>query len=90
MSTWMSSDDDFFMIRRFEKLGARVILLMQYRIAKLEEELHVEDTQCARNDGDNGTFEGDPCKRRHEIMDELVWRLEHYRKPSLHAHVTCN
>ncbi len=79
MSAWMASDDDFFMIRKFEGLGARVVLLMQNRIVQLEHELREEDNQCALERGNNGTFDTDRRKRRMEIMDELAERLERYR-----------
>ncbi|KAL8929513.1 MAG: hypothetical protein Q9208_001182 [Pyrenodesmia sp. 3 TL-2023] len=78
MCAWMASDDDFFMIRKFEGIGARVVLLMQNRIVQLEQELHVEDRNCALQGGNNGTFDWDHQKRRIEIMDELAQRLERY------------
>ncbi|KAL8668914.1 MAG: hypothetical protein Q9168_006474 [Polycauliona sp. 1 TL-2023] len=80
MCTWMASDDDFFVIRRFEKLGARVALLMQNRIVQLEEQLRAEDVSCTNQGGDNGTFQGDSHIRRQEVMDELAWRLERYQR----------
>ena len=85
MCTWMASDDDFFVIRRFEKLGARVALLMQNQIVQLEDALRAEDISCTTYGGDNGTFIEDPRPRRQVIMDELVWRLERYRE-CLHSH----
>ncbi|KAL8998395.1 MAG: hypothetical protein Q9169_002523 [Polycauliona sp. 2 TL-2023] len=85
MCTWMASDDDFFVIRRFEKLGARVALLMQNGIAQLEEQLRAEDVSCTYQGGDNGTFSGDPYVRRQEIMNELVGRLERYHHSELKA-----
>ncbi|KAL8784969.1 MAG: hypothetical protein Q9213_003630 [Squamulea squamosa] len=76
----MASDDDFFVIRRFEKLGARVALRMQNEIVQLEEALQAEDVKCFNEEGDNGTFNGDSRIRRQEVMDELVWRLERYQR----------
>ncbi|KAL9033860.1 MAG: hypothetical protein Q9180_005725 [Flavoplaca navasiana] len=76
----MASDDDFFVIRRFEKLGARVALLMQNQIVQLEDALRAEDTSCTIACGDNGTFIGDPRPRRQQVMDDLVWRLERYQR----------
>lgn len=76
----MASDDDFFVIRRFGKISARVILLMQQRITQLEEDLSKEYLQCRDEGGDNGTFESDYRWRRVQIMDELAWRLERYRE----------
>ncbi|KAL8772816.1 MAG: hypothetical protein Q9209_002161 [Squamulea sp. 1 TL-2023] len=76
----MASDDDFFVIRRFAKLGARVALFMQNRIVQLEEAVQAEDIGCTNESGDNGTFSGDSRIRRQELMDELVWRLERYQR----------
>lgn len=76
----MSSHDDFLMVRKFDRLGTRVILLMQHKIALLEEELEAEDIKCTAEQGDNGTIDGDPSPRRQEIMKEVLWRLEHYRE----------
>lgn len=76
----MSSHDDFLMVRKFDRLGTRVIFLMQHKIARLEEELQAEDIKCTAEQGDNGTIDGDPSPRRQEIMEEVLWRLEHYRE----------
>ncbi|KAL8820289.1 MAG: hypothetical protein Q9223_001455 [Gallowayella weberi] len=76
----MASDSDFFVIRRFEKLGARVALFMQNKISHLEETVNAEDARCAFEGGDNGTFNGDYNKQRQDALEELVWRLERYRE----------
>jgi hypothetical protein len=36
---WMASSDDFFVLRRFGQMNTRVLLLMQDRIKRKEEEL---------------------------------------------------
>src|SRR5690349_8772339 len=36
---WLSSDNDFFLIRRFDALNARVILMLQWEISVLESKL---------------------------------------------------
>ncbi|KAL9613055.1 MAG: hypothetical protein Q9167_002401 [Letrouitia subvulpina] len=75
----MASDDDFFVLRRFGKLGARVALLMQNRIVQLEEELLKEDEE-SRNRGDHsGSFRNDPREQRNKILEELLGRMERYR-----------
>ncbi|KAL8696381.1 MAG: hypothetical protein Q9201_007686 [Fulgogasparrea decipioides] len=76
----MASDDDFFVIRRFGKVSARVVLLMQNKIAQLEKALDDEDEKCREEDGDNGVFENDPRWRRCQVMDELAWQLERYQR----------
>ncbi|KAL8959475.1 MAG: hypothetical protein Q9193_003671 [Seirophora villosa] len=53
---------------------------MQHKIARLEEELQAEDIKCTAEQGDNGTIDGDPSPRRQEIMEEVLWRLEHYQR----------
>lgn len=73
------------MIRKFEKLGARVVLLMQNKIVQLEEAIHAEDANIYERGGDNGRFARDPCGRRVELMDELIWRLDQYRKSAQQA-----
>ncbi|KAL8811718.1 MAG: hypothetical protein Q9200_001581 [Gallowayella weberi] len=80
LCTWMASDSDFFVIRRFEKLGARVALFMQNKISQLEETVNAEDARCAFEGGDNGTFNGDYNKQRQDALEELVWRLERYQR----------
>ncbi|KAL9007765.1 MAG: hypothetical protein Q9173_007035 [Seirophora scorigena] len=71
------------MVRKFDRLGARVILLTQHKIARLEEELQAEDVKCTAEQGDNGTIDGDPRLRRLEIMEEVLWRSEHYQQGDL-------
>ncbi|CAL8583944.1 hypothetical protein XPA_009554 [Xanthoria parietina] len=84
MSTWMASDDDFFVIRRFSQLSARVVLFMQNRIVGLERIVQEEDAKCLEATGipesENGSFDMDFSTRRQKAMDELVWRLEHYQR----------
>lgn len=84
MCTWMSSDDDFFVLRRFGKVGTRVLLFMQDQIVQLEEKLQLQDDSCKygpKELADNGTFRHDRYPRR-EIMLDLSNKLERYRKDS--------
>lgn len=79
----MASDDDFFVVRRFGKLGARVGLFMQDRIVKLETELQHNDQLCKeekRNElADNGTFRNNQWTERDKIMNQLSLELPQYR-----------
>lgn len=79
MCTWMASDDDFFVLRRFGKLGARIALLMQNRIAQLEEELLNEDIASRDARQHSGSFRNDPREQRNKILEELVEKLAKYR-----------
>ncbi|KAL8680361.1 MAG: hypothetical protein Q9186_003440 [Xanthomendoza sp. 1 TL-2023] len=76
----MASDSDFFVVRRFEKLAARVVLSMQFKIAKLEETVCRADEQCMLDKQDNGTFQGDRYVQRQKALEELEWRLERYQR----------
>ena len=80
----MASDNDFFIIRKFDKLNARVILMMQDRISCLEEKLEKIDQECrtmVEGKGDNGTLRHDSMDNgRQAILDELVYRLDKYSK----------
>ena len=80
MCKWAASDDDFFVVRRFGELSARVLLRLQDRIVEIEEELQRMDEWCRTNDADNGTFRGDPIDGRKLLMDEVTSRLEQYRR----------
>ena len=79
MCTFVASDDDLFVLRRFEKSGARVAMMMQDRIAKLEEDLAIEDEQGRDESSHCGTFRWEPRPERQHILDEMTWRLERYR-----------
>ena len=84
LSSFMSSSHDTFIVRRFGALGARVVLLLQYKISRLEAQLHHEDQICRLSSGiaeaDNGTFEGDPSQKRIKLMEEITDALERYRE----------
>ena len=87
LSAWVASDDDFFVIRRFDRLNARVILRMQDRISFLEERLEEIDQKCRKMKtgvGDNGTLRHDTEIERRKILGELEERLEKYSKAHHH------
>ena len=79
MCRWMASDDDFFVIRKFGEVAARVLLRMQDRIAQLEEDLQKEDRISVGQRLHNGTFRKESNPRRDDILDQLTWRLKEYR-----------
>ena len=79
MCRWMASDDDFFVIRKFGEVAARVLLRMQDQIVQLEERLQEQDRKSVINRLHNGTFRNEKNLTRDGIMDELTWRLKEYR-----------
>jgi hypothetical protein len=82
-SRWMASDDDFFVIRRFQSLNAEVILYMQDRIVQIEErlqEIHkgveTSSDELARNSSFRWGMKHEPERGR--LMCELTGLLNHY------------
>lgn len=80
MCKWTASDDDFFVLRRFGELSARVLLRLQDRIVMLEEDLKRMDQDCVEKGLNNGTFREDPIWQRQQLLDYLTPRLEQYRR----------
>ncbi|KAI5460085.1 hypothetical protein BGZ63DRAFT_426034 [Mariannaea sp. PMI_226] len=81
-SKLISSDDDFFILRRFATLNTRVALALQDEICVLEEELNDLDRYCSSKETDdlnNGTFRGD-VKERKELVQIISKKLYHYNK----------
>lgn len=73
-SSFISSDDDFFIIRRFGALTARIILALQDQISELEEELGNLEKKLKRYDSPavhNGSFREETQTER----AELVWKI---------------
>lgn len=85
---WMASDNDFFLIRRFGELNARVLLKLQFDITRLEGDLQTLDRKCAEDpdyDERNHSFawdEGSPKygQARLVILDKLKPLLRDYSK----------
>lgn len=79
-SMWMASDDDFFAVRRFDNLAARVILLLQWDISKLESRLADIDSDRRHGFGvdlNNGSFECDDDDRQ-ECIRSIHGKLKEY------------
>jgi hypothetical protein len=82
-SSFTSSHDDFFVLRRFSSLTARVLLSMQDEISELEEKLtnlERELRQPNAVDVHNGTFRGDTQKGRVDLVLEIRHKLKEYRE----------
>ncbi|KAL1873242.1 hypothetical protein Daus18300_004062 [Diaporthe australafricana] len=80
-SRWMSSSDDFLVLRRFSTLNVRILLLLQDRIVRLEQDLSLYD-EAARQAPDefanSGSFRLDAWEDRKTILDQLLPLLEQY------------
>lgn len=81
-SEFLSSDDDFFVLRRFGALNARIALSLQDKVSALEEELTQLDQEYTRSDSspiNNGTFRED-TEDRAELLDQIAVNLREYSK----------
>ncbi len=74
----MSSDDDFFVLRRFGELSTRVALYLQDEIVEVGKQLDVEDAAAVAESADSGTFRRDSRPRR-KILEHLATLIERYR-----------
>ena len=80
---FVSSDEDFFVLRRFGTLSARVLLNLQDQLARLEEELEAIEQQLRQRDSPdvhNGSFRGDPQEERKKKITEAQHVLREYSK----------
>jgi hypothetical protein len=60
-SSFIASDDDFFILRRFRTLHARVLLALQNHLTVLESNLTAIDEEASQDEDDynNGIFRED-------------------------------
>ena len=84
---FVSSDEDFFVLRRFGSLSARVLLDLQDQLARLEGELEDIEQQLRQRDAPdvhNGSFRQDSQTRRKEIISEAQRVLREYSKCAIY------
>ena len=79
---FVSSDEDFFVLRRFGALSARVLLNLQDQLARLEEELEAIEQKLRQRDKNvhNGSFRGETDEKRKNIITEAQHVLREYSK----------
>ncbi|KAL8316523.1 hypothetical protein RB597_000436 [Gaeumannomyces tritici] len=80
-TSFVSSDDDFFALRRFDKTHCRTLLALQDEISILEKRLDAIDHRLSTEEAvysNNGTFRADPCPERQAILADLTSRLGTY------------
>lgn len=91
---WMASDNDFFVVRRFDNLAARVVLLLQWEVTKLESRLAEMDFKRSHQvaiDIHNGSFDLDDDDRQ-QCIRSIRDKLKEYCKCHLSLspeHRTC-
>lgn len=89
LARWMGTSEDFFLLRRFGDLNARVLLAAQDDIEQLEESLQMIDkryedaffdkaTEEPRTPSRNDTLRCDPDPARREILSKLKTKLKEY------------
>jgi hypothetical protein len=78
-SAWLASADDAVVLRRFNRLHARVLLHMQYKITCHEEYLEALDLQHIRRpeEIENNSF-NDHDVRRTDVLNKLQGLLKEY------------
>ena len=78
-TTWLGSSDEAVVIRRFNKINARVIMYMQHEIGKKEERLDYLDNKSEEVDSKhNGSFELEHIPERTQILESLKHDLKEY------------
>ena len=92
-TTFVASDTDFFVVRRFDKLHARILLRLQDQVSALEEQLETLDTKYsakAAGDINNGSFRDDRPDRT-RILRRIRKKLRIYgrRSCSYHSPTAC-
>ena len=82
-SGFIASDNDFFVIRRFGTLNARIILALQDQLSQLEESLNALDMKYSHvecPDLNNGSFREDPKADRRKIIGDIKTALLEYSR----------
>jgi hypothetical protein len=77
-SSFIASDDNFFILRRFETLHARVLLALQDHLTVLESNLTAQDEDASQDDYNNGTFREDRIQERVVLITEIQKQLGRY------------
>jgi hypothetical protein len=83
-SSFMSSDDDFFVVRRFSTLTARVILALQDQLSELEEQLGSLEKNLKRRGSPavhNGSFREETQAARADLVWKINRKLREYSEP---------
>ncbi|KAM7216910.1 hypothetical protein V8F06_007673 [Rhypophila decipiens] len=75
-----SSKDDFLVLRRFDRVHCRLLLMLQDQVVELESELDALDTRLSKRsapDLDNGSMRNDVAERK-DLLERLHRRVREY------------
>lgn len=84
-SSFIASENDFYIVRRFATLNTRIALALQDQVAVLEEELEELDARYSRRDAEdlhNGSF-GDDREDRMKLVESIAEKLMKYSSSTL-------
>ncbi|KAH3909864.1 hypothetical protein HBH56_153240 [Parastagonospora nodorum] len=82
-TSFVASDDTFFVLRRFGKLSARILLSLQDEISELESKLESLESLFAHPntpDTHNGTFRGEISQDRKRYISSINKKLRDYNE----------
>lgn len=80
-SSWMVSSEDFLVLRRFDQVNTRILLLMQDRIARLEDDLLKIDATARQSPdelADSSSLRDDPQTERLIVLERLTSEVKAY------------
>ncbi len=80
-ANFVASDHDFFVLRRFGALSARVLLGLQDELSCLEGQLDVVESRLRQRDGPqvhNGTFRHETQEERKQLVSHAYHLLSDY------------
>lgn len=80
---FVASDDDFFVLRRFSALSARVLLALQDELSELEGQLETHEKELMAKsapDMHNGSFRGESSEIRLDLLHEISMKLVAYNE----------
>jgi hypothetical protein len=80
-TSFIASDNDFFILRRFSTLAVRVLLALQDELAELEDQLATIDARLSdplAPDVHNGSFRQETSEMRLELIREIDRKLRSY------------
>ena len=80
-SSFVASDNDFFVLRRFSALSARVLLGLQDQLSRVEEDLEGLEKRAREKDSPdvhNGSFRQENQKDRQDLVCQAQRLLREY------------